>query len=127
MHKLTFDTQYYDAAASLLHNHQLVSLILNTDLLPHEKRQYLDSRDLNLVIGDCIQASVVFNQMAETMGKLLLERQTIQQQQIDTNPLVDHDQMLQLAGHLFTLIGGLSASIDRILHQAVDIRLSEAG
>ncbi|MDF7676864.1 hypothetical protein PT286_08985 [Neisseriaceae bacterium ESL0693] len=125
MHKPTFDTQYYDAAASLLHNHQLISLILNTDLLPHEKRQYLDTRDLNLVIGDCIRAGVVFNQMAETMGKLLLERQTIQQQEIDTNPLVDHEQMLQLAGYLLTMMGGLSASIDRILHQAVNIRLSE--
>ncbi|MDF7676194.1 hypothetical protein PT286_05535 [Neisseriaceae bacterium ESL0693] len=127
MHKLTFDTQYYDAIASLLYNHQLISFILNTDLLPHEKRQCLDMHDLNLVIGDCFQASVVFNQMAETMGKLLLERQTIQQQEIDTNPLVDHEEMLQLAGYLLTMMGGVRASVDRILHQAVDIRLSEVG
>lgn len=126
MPKPVFDKQYYDVTASLLHNHQLISIILNTDLLPHEKREYLDAQDLNLVIGDCIQAGVIFNQITETMGKLLLERQTIQQQQIETNPLVDHDQMLELAGHLLAMIGGLRACVDRILNNAVNMQLSEA-
>lgn len=126
MHRPIFNPQYYDATASLLHNHQLVSIILNTDLLPTEKSQCLNSHDLNLMIESCIQANRVFNEITETIGKLLLERQDIQQQQVATNPLVSNDQMLQLAGHLFTMIGGLRASVDRILNNGVDIRLSEA-
>ena len=77
MNKSAFDLRYYDGTANLLHNNQLISIMLNPDLSLAEKSQFLQKADLNFIIDNCLHSSIVFNQITELIGQILLEREEI--------------------------------------------------
>ena len=123
MNKSAFDLRYYDGTANLLHNNQLISIMLNPDLSLAEKSQFLQKADLNFIIDNCLHSSMVFNQITELIGQILLEREEINQHAAPS--MLRDNELLQLAGNLFTLIGGMRASTNQILNQAITMRLSD--
>jgi hypothetical protein len=110
-----------DGAATLLLNAQAVGIIRNPDLSVAEKARLISPEDLALLLHCCESEDYILQELLQTLGKLLIERENL-----GGVATVSMAEILSFSGKLNTLIGGLWCCVSEIRLQAHAINLYHA-
>jgi hypothetical protein len=110
-----------DGAATLLLNAQAVGIIRNPDLSVAEKARLISPEDLALLLHCCESEDYILQELLQTLGKLLIERENL-----GGVATVSMAEILSFSGKLNTLIGGLWCCVAEIRLQAHAINLYHA-